>query len=348
MRRSWAFTIFITAFSMVIAAGIASAQPTETPTGTPTFTPTETPTETTTPILTATPTETSTPIPTGTPTVTPSPTELPNYLTLNAELDNLDGVVRLNYRVDFGRYDFENSRVDVYLAAVTAPVFSEGEAFSVDDLFASGEVRIFTSTLRSYAYDGVVKGPTFSDVSFPSIPMEGSLVLDAVSSGIYQHAYALAAVFARAGTDEFIRPDGLPATGTGIFTPFQYNVKLLNATIHVGDVYDPYMATLEVTHPEGIRVERTFYINRVPTGAVALRAGYWATLYANNPVYINGEFIGYIPALHNYNTWAWTQVRLSPSLFHAGANTIVFESGVRPPSTHYDNYLVKGWEIFYN
>jgi hypothetical protein len=324
MRRSRVVAAVGAAFIMVVVAGIASALPPETPT------------ETTTPILA------------GTPTVTPPPTELPNYLTLDAELENLDGEVRSSYRCDFGRYDFEEVPVDVYLVAVAAPVFSEGEAFSLDDLFASGEVRIFTSAMRSYVYAGVVKGPTFLGVRFPPMPVEGSFVIDAVSSGIYQHAYALAAVFTRAGTDDFIRTDGLPATGTGTFTPFQYHVKLLNATLHVGDGYDPYMATWEVTHPEGIRVERTFYLDHIPTGAVALRAGYWATLYADNPVYINGEFVGYLPALHNYNIWAWSQFCLSPSLFHIGANSIVFKSGLRPPSTHYDNYLVKGWEIFYN
>ncbi|MEI6634064.1 MAG: hypothetical protein WCP22_09640 [Chlamydiota bacterium] len=283
----------------------------------------------------------------ATPPSAPPPPELPNYLTLGAELENLDGVVRVSYRVDFGRYDFEGVPVNVYLAAVTSPAFSEGEPFSLDDLFASGEVRIFTSTMRSYVYAGTVNGPTFRDVVFPSVPVEGTLLIDTTTSGIYQETHALAAVFINAATGEFVRTDGLPAAGSGTFTPFRYHLKVLTRTIHVGDGYDPYMATWEVTHPMGLTIDAAFYMDHVPAGSAMLQAAVWGTYY-NDPVYLNGSLLGILPRMANRNYWLWSAVHVAPKRFNAGKNVMRFADDVNPADGHWDNYMAKGWEIYYN
>lgn len=334
---------------------VPSDTPTPTPSVTETPPPTATPTETATPPPTATPTRTATPlptetptaVPTETPTITPTPTELPNYLTLAAELENLDGVVRMSYRVDFGRYDFEGVPVNVYLAAVTEPVFSAGDPFSVDDLFAGGEVRIFTPEMRSYVYDGVVDGPTFRGVVFPQVPVEGSILIDTAPAGIYRESYALAALFTRADTGEFVRTDGVPVTGTDIFRPYAYRVSVLTRTIHVGDGYDPYMATWEVTHPEGLTIDASFAMEHVPQGNAVLRAAVWGTYY-NDPVYLNGSLLGILPRMANRNYWLWTTVHIPPRRFVAGTNVMEFADDVNPADGHWDNYMAKGWEIYYN
>jgi hypothetical protein len=271
-----------------------------------------------------------------------------DYVVIATTEMNSDGLVGLTYHCALEAYNYDGAPLNIYLLAIENPMAHDG-ACSIDDVNASGSVRVFGPNMSgTYLLEGGLQTPTFSGIAFPSVFEEGSLVINTAAAGIYHGLCAIAVVFTYQGTGEYLRTDGLPVEVSNIFTPFQYHVKLLKSTLHVGDGYDPYMATWEVTHPEGIRVEREFYLDHAATGPVLLRAGYWATLYDNNPVYINGEFVGYLQAIHNYNIWAWSQVRLSPSLFHAGANTIVFKSGLRPPSMHYDNYMVKGWEIFYN
>ena len=134
-------------------------------------------------------------------------------------LEDLSGNLRLDYRCDFQRYDYEGAPVDVYLAAVAGPIFSGEEPFGLNELFAGGEVRIFRPDMETYESNGVVEGPTLRGVSFPPAPAEGSLMINTVSASIYRQPIAFAAVFVRSGTGEFVATGGLPAVGSNIITP---------------------------------------------------------------------------------------------------------------------------------
>jgi hypothetical protein len=256
-------------------------------------------------------------------------------------------MVRVNYRCDFHRYEYEGIPVDVYLAAVVDPVFEEGIPFGLEDLFAGGEVRIFRPDMSSYESNGVVEGPTFRGVTIPPAPVEGEVVINTVSSEIYRQPCAFAAVFVHAGTGEFVATDGFPATGSGIVTPFMYRADILPRTIHVGDGYDPYMEHWEVPYPMGLKIEAPFVMAHVPNGLAVLRGGYWGTYY-HNPLYLNGSFLGTIPGLMNGNHWAWSTVHVAPDWFRAGQNVMRFGDDVNPENGHWDNYMAKGWDLYYN
>ena len=262
-------------------------------------------------------------------------------------MENYDGLMRLYYTCDFKRYNYAGAPVAVYLMAVEAPAFPAGKALSLGDLLAGGEVRMFRSDMSTYLYSGALGAPTFTFPRFPSGQVQGSFPIDTVKAGIYRGTYAFAAVFIRTDTRQFVRTDGYPAAGSGAFTPFRYHANVLTRTIHVGDGYDPYMATWEVTHPMGLRIDANFTMDHVPAGIAVLRGGFWGTYYSN-PVYLNGSKLGIIPTLMNGNKWAWASARVSPRRFRAGTNVMTFGCDVDSVSGHWDNYMAKGWEIYYN
>ena len=255
--------------------------------------------------------------------------------------------MRLRYRCDFQRYDYARRPIDVYLAAVENPAFATARELSIDDLGRSGAVRIFRPDMTTYVYTGVLGFPTFRFPSFPSGDVRGSFTVNTVASGIYRGRYAFAAVFVRRDTGAFVRNDGYPAAGSGAFTPFEHRVKVLTRTIHVGDAYDPYMATWEVPRPMALRVDARFEMEHVPLGRAVLRGGFWGTYYSN-PVYLNGAKLGIIPTLMNANVWAWAVAGIHSSRFRAGTNVMTFGCDRNQASGHWDNYMAKEWEIYYN
>jgi hypothetical protein len=226
------------------------------------------------------------------------------------------------------------------------PAFAEGPC-RLEELFRGGEVYVFKPDMRLSQFRGSF-APTFRNVAFPPVPTEGSFAINAASVGLYRGTYAFAAAFIRRDTGDFVRTDGWPAAGSNAVTPFRYHVKILTTTIHVGDGYDPYMANWEVPYPEGIEVRRTFVVDPAPAGLVVLRGGYWGTYYSDNPFFINGRFISYIPGQYNGNNWSWSSGVLPPSDFRRGENLITFKCTLYGTTGHWDNYMAKGWEIYYN
>jgi len=271
-----------------------------------------------------------------------------NYINLHAEVVDSNGTVRLTYSCDYSAFDYGGKPVHVYLMALGDPLVSDCAA-SVHDTMSSGTVQFFrTGMVSVYTYAGVVGLPTFGAVTFPDAPSSGSLLIDTVGKNISPGTLAFAALLMYVNTGDYVRNDGLPVAISNTVAPFRYHAAMIPSTIHVGDGYDPYMATWEVTHPEGIVVRRTFVLDTAPTGVVVVRGETWGTYYSSNPMYINGKFITYFPGQLNGNNWNWVSGRLSPALFHQGTNTITFKSSLYRNTGHWDNYMAKGWEIFYN
>jgi len=272
-----------------------------------------------------------------------------NYINLEADVVDLSGMIRITYSCDYSAYNYGGIPVHFYLMALRDPRVSDSAA-SVPDALASGAVQIFRSGMQSvYTYAGIVGAPTLGAIVFPEAPLSGSLLIDMAGENIHPGTLAFAAVLVYADTGEFVRTDGLPVEISNTVTPFRDHVAMLPSTIHVGDPTDPYhhLAGWEVPHPEGLTVRRTFVLETAPTAAVMVQGTIWGTYYANDPVYINGESIGYLLGEKNGNRWMWISGHLSPALFHAGANTITFKSAVFG-GNGWDNYMAKGWELYYN
>lgn len=271
-----------------------------------------------------------------------------NYVDLAVSIENLNGTVRLSYNCNFDTYNYEGIPVDIYLAAIHNPVVSDAPA-SIADVFAGGTVLLFREGMQSsYTYGNSPLVPTFSNITFPSVPVAGSLLINAVSTNTYESNHAFAAVFTRHGSLDFIRSDGLPVEVSNAFSAFQYHAVVLGETIHVGDGYDPYMATWEVPYPEGKVVDRYFTLDTAPRGGVIIRGSYWGTYYTNNPFYIDNLFANYIPGLMNGNHWARSSFRVPYTFFRKGANKITFKCSLYGSTGHWDNYMAKAWEMFYN
>lgn len=271
-----------------------------------------------------------------------------NYVDLTASIENLNGMVRLAYDCNFDTYNYEGMPVDVYLLAIHNPAVSDGPA-SITDALSGGGVQVFRPGMQSsYAFGSSPLVPTFSNVAFPPVPVAGSFVFNTVSTNTYEGDYAIAAAFTRHRSPDFIRTDGLPVEVSNTFSPFQYHAVVLGGTIHVGDGYDPYMATWEVPYPEGKAVDRYFTLNPAPRGGAVLRGSYWGTYYTNNPFYINNLFTNYIPGQFNGNHWSRSSFRVPYTLFRKGANKITFKCSLYGATGHWDNYMAKGWELFYN
>lgn len=272
----------------------------------------------------------------------------PNYINLAAEVVDPNGMVRLTYSCDYSVYNYGGRPVDMYLLALCDPRVADTPA-SVSDALASGAVQLFAPNMafaHSLTGDNIV--PTFKNLVLPPTPVAGDLLIDTVAKQVYPRTLAFAALLAYADTGALVRTDGLAVEVSNTVTPFRYHVAMLPGTIHVGDGYDPYMATWEVTHPEGITVRRTFVLETAPTGMVMVRGAFWGTYYADNPVGINDRLIGYLPAQLNGNNWSWLSGRVPPSFFHEGANTAIFRCAVHRGTGHWDNYMAKGWELYFN
>lgn len=271
-----------------------------------------------------------------------------NYVDLSVAVADFNGMVRLSYNCNFDTYNYEGIPVDVYLLAIHDPVVSAGPA-SIADAFAGGTVLLFRQGMQSsYTYGNSPLVPTFSNVTFPPVPVTGALLINAVSTNTYEGNYAFAAVFTRHGSADFIRSDGLPVEVSNTFSAFQFHAVVVGETLHVGDGYDPYMATWEVPYPEGKAVDRYFALDPAPSGTAVLRGSYWGTYYTNNPIYINNLFLNYIPGLFNGNHWSRSSFRVPSAFFREGANKITFKCSLYGSTGHWDNYMTKGWELFYN
>lgn len=271
-----------------------------------------------------------------------------DYVALDVSVANLNGTIRLTYNCNFDTYDYQGIPLDVYLVAIHNPAISDGPS-SIADAFAGGAVQLFRPGMRSsYLFGGSPLIPTLSNVIFPPAPVTGSFLIDTVSTNTYEGNYAIAAVFTRHGGADFIRTDGLPVEVSNTFSAFQYHAVVLGETIHVGDGYDPYMATWEVPYPEGKVVNRYFTLNPAPRGTTVLRGSYWGTYYADNPVYIDNLFACYIPGLFNGNHWSRSSFRVPHSFFRKGVNLVAFKCALYGATGHWDNYMAKGWELFYN
>ena len=271
-----------------------------------------------------------------------------NYVDLSVAVVNLNGTVRLSYSCNFDTYNYQGIPVDVYLLAIHNPVTSDGPS-SIIDAFAGGTVLLFRPGMQSsYTYGNSPLVPTLSNVTFPPAPVVGSLLINTVSTNTYESNYAFAAVLTRHGSLDFIRSDGSPVEVSNTFSAFQYYAVVLGETIHVGDGYDPYMATWEVPYPEGKVVERNFILNPAPRGTTVLRGTNWGTYYTNNSIYINDLFASYIPGLFNGNHWSRSSFRVPYAFFHKGTNKITFKCSLYGSTGHWDNYMTKGWELFYN
>lgn len=282
------------------------------------------------------------------PWLTHTPTPLPNYLELDAELASPTGAVKLSYQCDFQLYDYQDVPLYVYLAAIENPKVAGGPA-SLADAVSGGSVHMFGPGMKStYVFNDRLQAPTFTGVAFPQVPIADSMIINTVTAGIYEGTYAFAAVFIRKDTGGFVRTDDFPVSTSPSFTPFRYRVNMISKTRHVGDSYDPYMAHWEVPHPEGTTVNSVFTVSAATANFVLLRGGYFATYDPDNPVYINGRFLGYIPGLLNGASWHWSSVFVSPDFFRLGQNVITFKSARRPDTGHPDDYMVKGWTIYYN
>lgn len=271
-----------------------------------------------------------------------------NYVDLDVDVVNPNGAIKLTYSCNFDTYNYQGVPVDVYLMAIHNPAISDGPS-SIADAFSGGAVQFFRPGMRSsYAPSSGSIAPTFSNVTFPSVPTAGSLIIDTVSTNTYEGNYAIAAVFTRHGSADFIRSDGLPVEMSNEFSPFQYHATILDETIHVGDGYDPYMANWEVPYPKGIEVDRYFTLDAAPQSSVVIRGAYWGTYYTDNPIYINNIFIGYIPGQFNGNHWSRSSSRVSPAFFRKGVNLATFKCSLYKTTGHWDNYMAKSWELFYN
>ena len=271
-----------------------------------------------------------------------------NYVDLASSVINLTGGVKLTYGCDFSTYNYQGVPVDIYLAAIHNPIVSDSPS-SISDAVSGGAVQIFRPGMRStYTFTGSFAVATFSNVVFPPVPPAGSLLIDTVSTNTYDGNYALAAVFTYHGSTDFVRTDGLPVEVSTIFTPFRYRAVVLGQTIHVGDGYDPYMAHWEVPYPDGKVVERTFILDPAPKSTAILRGYYWGTYYTTNPVFVNKIFVGYIPGQLNGNYWSRSFFRVPYSFFRHDTNLVTFKCSLYGATGHWDDYMAKGWELFYN
>ena len=135
--------------------------------------------------------------------------------------------------------------------------------------------------------------------------------------------------------------------GVSFFRIFRNRVKVTTRTIHVGDEYDSYMHNWEVPQPMGTRVSQDFFLDSAPTGEFRIQGAYFATYYSNNPVYLNGVQLGFLPGGMNGNSWHWTAATIPARFIHEGRNVLTFGSYLNDVG-HYDDYMIKSVEIFYN
>ncbi len=131
------------------------------------------------------------------------------------------------------------------------------------------------------------------------------------------------------------------------FRVFNNYLAILDGTIHVGDSYESYMADWEVPTPQGVSIDTEFFLGTVPTGDLMIEGAYSATYYSNNPVYLNGVLLGFIPGLMNVNSWRRFGALMPSGRLRQGINTLTFKSSLNSLG-HYDNYMVKEVGLFYD
>lgn len=136
--------------------------------------------------------------------------------------------------------------------------------------------------------------------------------------------------------------------GRSHFTVYNNRAVIVGDPVHVGDHYEPYMAGWEEPWPEGVSVNRFFFLEKQPEGDVGLQGEYFATYYSNNPVYLDGSLLGYLPGEMNGNVWRWAAASISPERFYQGTNVMTFTSGRHPATGHYDDYMVRWVAVYYN
>lgn len=153
-------------------------------------------------------------------------THVPNYINLKVSPPLVPSAdeLTLSWSCDFTRWDYQNTPVDVYLAAIIWPFVAE-RALSVEETLQKscwGNWILFfgEDAKRAYLYDGTIPGPTFRNVIFRA-GASGSLRLhpkfpDEVKHGLTQQCiFAVALV--HSGSGRFIRTDGKPVEGSNCF-----------------------------------------------------------------------------------------------------------------------------------
>lgn len=131
------------------------------------------------------------------------------------------------------------------------------------------------------------------------------------------------------------------------FSVFEHSVVVLDGAIHVGDLYEPYMAGWEMPYPQGVSVSRGFTVPHMPVGDVELVGRIFATFAAINPVILDGRTLGNLPGHFNGNVWFGVSASLHSALFGEGAHRITFTS-TRLANGHYDDYMIKDVSLYYN
>lgn len=145
------------------------------------------------------------------PTPAPTATPAPGYIALDASPPIVipGGTVTLSYGCDFSAYNYRGRPVDIYLAVLKNP--SRTGPSSVAELFNAETVYIFESGMKDiYAYEGAVRGPTWSRVSFPPAALSGSIAIRVPEHG-FAGAYAFAILFLYSDTGQYVRTDSTPA-----------------------------------------------------------------------------------------------------------------------------------------
>lgn len=135
---------------------------------------------------------------------------VPHYVRLRAAPPVVEGGgdLVLSWNCDFNVADYRGVGVDIYVAALREPV-TYGIPATLKDLADGGAVYLFGRRMESsYVYDGKVREPTFSNVTFSSETASGSIRFNAPSDPDYAGDYAFAAAFVRRDTGEFVRAGG--------------------------------------------------------------------------------------------------------------------------------------------
>lgn len=144
-----------------------------------------------------------------------------NYINITADPQTLTlgGPLALSWQCDFGGWDFADTPVNVYLAAIQGPAVVDDPS-RVEDLLSGSRVFIAEGGLRGwYLYRGRVAEPTWSNLRFlPGAGTDrGSLTLNAPASPLFGGDWVFAAVFIRADTGRFVRNDGTPVENSNLF-----------------------------------------------------------------------------------------------------------------------------------
>lgn len=140
----------------------------------------------------------------------------PNYINIDVTPEDL-GVGEtgsLSWECDFSEWNYEGAPVDVYLAVIKDPVVSNGPC-SVGDALAGGEVWLYGDR-QEYAYTGPVREPTWSNVSFPPVALEGALPFRV--RGGFEGDWVYAVCFIRRDRGSFVRTDGLQVEVSNLFS----------------------------------------------------------------------------------------------------------------------------------